>query len=357
MMCDGLGWFEAIDFKRMLLVYDRILYLLPSETTPFRDITGSTQSMVFPQMAVPRREFERHHFRPTPVELELFEAAARAIVGDIRFAEVIASIPAPDLLYSWRLVNADVGFGSGESRSLEPNEQALAQALLLNKFLTAADRVGAVPITGKQYVHQLIGAQYRLAVPAVQSHLPNALPLTLTEADLRSCAVLQGVVAAFVPDATLRTKSFEEIVDFKDQHRKLFDEFSYVVRRLVDHIHTLPADATFSRELHNVIATDVWKQKAEIEEGLRETWFESFRGAWKGAIKSDSATSLMRSGLGAMALGVAPSLALQSITLGAVLTPAAAAASWLASEAIDQLARRAKAKENGLYYLMQFSEA
>jgi hypothetical protein len=58
-----------------------------------------------------------------------------------------------------------------------------------------------------------------------------------------------------------------------------------------------------------------------------------------------------------MALGVAPALALHSITVGAVLAPVAAAASWLAGEAIDLLGRRSKAKERGLYYLMQFGGA
>lgn len=27
MMCDGMGWFSRLDYKRMLLVYDQIYYL------------------------------------------------------------------------------------------------------------------------------------------------------------------------------------------------------------------------------------------------------------------------------------------------------------------------------------------
>jgi hypothetical protein len=357
MMCDGLGWFEDIDFKRMLLVYDRILYLLPSETVPFQDVTGSTVTMVFPGKAKGRREFEAHFFQPDQTERELIEAAAKASVGDGRFAKVAASIPNQDRLYTWRLVNADAGFGSDASRSLCLGQQYLAQALLLIIVLLAADHAGAIPITGKQYVHQLLGAQYRLATSAVQEKAPDALPTGFTSADLRSCAVVQGIVEAFVTDETLKSKTFEEIVYFKDEHRKLFDEFSYTVRGVVEHVHQIPSDAAFARELRNVIATEVWKQKVEIENGLRNAWFESFRSIGKQTARTHVAQSVVRGGLGAMALGVAPALALHSITVGAVLAPVAAAASWLAGEAIDLLGRRSKAKERGLYYLMQFGGA
>jgi hypothetical protein len=41
--------------------------------------------------------------------------------------------------------------------------------------------------------------------------------------------------------------------------------------------------------------------------------------------------------------------------MAAVLGPVAGAATWLASEALDYLEERRKARENGLYYLMKFA--
>jgi hypothetical protein len=64
MMCDGMGWFADNDYKRILLAYDQIHYLLPQETAEFRDVSGAPIAMFFPPRLEPVREFVVHSFRP-----------------------------------------------------------------------------------------------------------------------------------------------------------------------------------------------------------------------------------------------------------------------------------------------------
>lgn len=356
MMCDGLGWFEEADYKRMLLVYDRILYLLPSDTVQFTDGTGVPHTMVFPGLLKAGKEFEPHHVDLSPNQREMIESASMADARSAEFAQAVSTIPPFERLYTWRLVNSDAGFGAGQSRALRPTEEHLAHALLLNKFFLSADEAGAVPITGKDYIHQLIGAKYRLAIRAIREHLPQALPVGLTEADIRSCAVLQGLVSAFVPDEALRVATYADIITFKAEQRRLFEQFSFLVRSLTERIESLPSEPAFPRELRNLVATDVWKEKSEIEEALRVAWFSAFTTSSKAALKSDTAKASFRLGLSAMALGVAPALALTTMTWAAVLTSTVGAASWLMSEAVELVTQRSNAKKNGLYYLMRFVE-
>jgi len=55
-------------------------------------------------------------------------------------------------------------------------------------------------------------------------------------------------------------------------------------------------------------------------------------------------------------LGVVPALTLGSLTMAAVLGPAAAATSWALSEVVDYFAKRTAAREHGLYYIMRFAQ-
>ena len=166
MMCDGMGWFSPLDYKRMLLVYDRIYYLLPSRTVEFDDISGARQSVYFPIQFQQSALFEIcHDVLETSVRDVLF-ATAKLDAESERFRAGVASIPVEDRSYTWRVTNADADLGGGSSPALKPDEEVLAHAVLLNKFLLAADRLNCIPITGKPYVHGLIRDKFeRAAAP------------------------------------------------------------------------------------------------------------------------------------------------------------------------------------------------
>lgn len=118
----------------------------------------------------------------------------------------------------------------------------------------------------------------------------------------------------------------------------------------------MPSERTFSKGVQEIISTELWKRKTEVESDLRAAWRDVFKGGLKDSAKSDVVKNAVMSGLGGIALGVVPALSLGSLTMAAVLGPAAAATSWAVSEAVDYFAKRSAARGHGLYYIMRFAQ-
>jgi hypothetical protein len=111
--------------------------------------------------------------------------------------------------------------GQGSSLGLQPQDQALAHALLANKYLAASDQLRAVPITGKGYIHDLITDKYRAAQTAGVGGItakPSLHPFAIQ------------VIQAIVPDESLEEKSEAEIIEYKLEHKQVFERFSYTLR-------------------------------------------------------------------------------------------------------------------------------
>jgi hypothetical protein len=356
MMCDGMGWFAETDYKRILLAYDQVYYLLPEETVEFRDVYGDTLTMFFPLRLQQAREFVAQAFRPDEGLREVLMVASRADAADLQFSHTVSEIPSTERLYTWRVANSDGDIAAGRSLGLKPDEDVLAHAVLLNKFLLAADRAGCIPITGKPYIQKLLSVKYKRAVSNLADHLPGVLPLGIRDKDIRHDAVLQRVVSVFVPDEELSERTFDDILAFKAANWQLFERFSLLTRSLVDAIKSLPSERTFSKDIQDIISTEVWKKKAEVETNLRTAWRDVFKSGLKDSANSDVVKDAVMSGLGGIALGVVPALTLGSLTVAAVLGPAAASTSWAISKAVDYFAKRSTARENGLYYIMRFAK-
>jgi hypothetical protein len=252
MMCDGMGWFSRLDYKRMLLVYDRIYYLLPSRTVEFEDIGGERQSLYFPIQFQQKALFEVCHDEPERSVLDLIFAAAKLDAESERFPAGVDSIPAEDRLYTWRIANADADLGGGASLALKPSEQALAHAALLNKFLLAADRLNCIPITGKPYIHALITDKFDRTATVIRPAQVRAIRLGPVTARL---------VAAIIPDDELANRTEQDIVEYKDRNRKLFEQFSYTVQSMMKQVSSLPASADFDRDVQQLLNTEVWRDQ------------------------------------------------------------------------------------------------
>jgi hypothetical protein len=354
-MCDGLGWFEETDYKRLLLCYDQVYYLLPDETVPFRDLTGVQRTIFFPLRLRESPEFTFYSFKPDAKLGELLLTASKADTAESELLELISSIPASERVYTWRVVNSDGDLGRGQSLGLVPAQEALAHAILLNKFLLAADAAQCIPVSGKPYIQRLLAIKFRRALTILESKHPEALPMGLREVDVRHDAIVRHVVAAIVPDEELQQRSLEDILDFKAANRATFERFSLATRQLVDQVQSLPSDRTFERDVRDLVSTRLWRDKTEIEAQLQTAWWDVFASGTKEAVKSEAGKGLLRAGVGGIALGVLPALSLGSLTMAAVLGPAAAAASWAVSEALEQLGKRREARKHGLYYLMHLT--
>lgn len=343
-MCDGMGWFTSIDYKRMLLVYDEIYYLLPKTPVEFNDVDGQRRFMYFPLASGGSSLFKVYHHEPDEAFRSLISTAAVQDAKSAGFASIVETIPQYDRLYTWRVVNADGDLGGGQSLGLLPEQASLAHAVLLNKFLLAADHLNCIPITGKPYIHGLISEKYRLGVNSLREAYPDLLLPSLKTKQVRFNPVASQILSAIVPDSELEKRSEEEILEYKTRHRDLFERFSYTMRQLVAKVSALPLSADFEAELEDLVNTEIWRERQAVEQELRSAW-ESF---FKSTIKAAAG--------GLLAVGVAPFLSLGAITVGSALAATTAIAPWALSELVDFLDRRKHAQEHGLYYLMKFTE-
>jgi hypothetical protein len=262
----------------------------------------------------------------------IFTAAMHDIESE-RFRVVINSIPPEERLYTWRIANADADLGGGVSPALKPDEQALAHATLLNKFLLAADRQGCLPIAGKPYIHGLISEKYLLATGGGSPSRSR---------EMRLAPMATRIVAAIVPDEELAKRTDEDIIHYKEKNRKLFEQFSYSIQSMVKQIGSVPPSPDFEKDVQQLLRTEVWRDQVGAETELRAAWENFFKTALKSAVA------------GAVAVGITPLLSLGQVTFGALLTGAAAAAPWAVSEALKFLEARGKARQHGLYYLLRF---
>lgn len=344
LMCDGMGWFSDIDYKRMLLIYDEIHYLLPQELVSFEDVSGKKQSLFFPIVFRENSSFKVNHFNLDDRSRQLILAAAEADLTNPNFTQVVDNIPKHEQLYTWRVVNADGDLGSGHSINLGPKERQLAHAILLNKFLLAATALRGIPITGKSYIHGLISEKYGFGIKHLQTEMPHLLPPPLRAGSVKHNPVSLRIISALVPDEELEKRTETDIMQFKERNRMLFERYSYAVRDLVGRVSALPLTDDFELEVDELITTEVWKEKSEIEQELRSAWERLFKSAIKSAVA------------GLVGVGITPFLSLGAITLASVAAASIAITPWVTSELIEFIETRKKAQDHGLYYLLKFAQ-
>ncbi len=112
-MCDGMGWFSKNDFKRMLLFYDRIMYLVPSRTVEFRDVDGRPNYILISKQ-LQEVGFQFQHYEPNDAMAEAMIQSAKIDAQRPAFASIIAGIPEAERTYTWRITNADAGCRQSE---------------------------------------------------------------------------------------------------------------------------------------------------------------------------------------------------------------------------------------------------
>jgi len=348
-----MGWFSDVDYKRMLLLYDEILYLIPSATVEFQDVTGKSASIVYGDWLKTSAAFKVLHAR---FDADVQEHILHAAKADARldgFSRAVGKIPAADRLYTWRAVNADADLGSSRSVAFLPEQEVEAHALLLNKFLLAADKFGAIPITGKGHVHAPIAQKYQVAAKALE--VLEGAPLSrVHRRDLQHGPVVAGISSVVIPDDELERKSMDEIADFKNGNRELFERFSYLGRQAVVEISALPGDRPFHRELADFINTKLWKERKEVEEEIRAAWLRPH--GLKRFVRTDPFKMGVKRVASGTALGVAPWIGLKILSFGTVLTAGGAVLPWAFTELLEAVDARRKLGRHGLYYLVKFAE-
>jgi hypothetical protein len=329
MMCDGLGWFTPLDFKRTLLVFEKIEYLLPKETVAFRDIDGIERWLIFPQWLYKSRAFSIEH---SSVDVDLSARVAQCALADaqdVAFRAAVAEVPASDRLYAWRVASSDATFSPILVDLPRDDGEVVAHALLLNRFLVSADLSGQMPISGRSHIRRLLATKLATAPSA-----SGLRPATTAKVQPISLALVE----AFVADDDLDQATEAQICAYKEANSELFRQFTSEVIQISNAIKELPLDQQFEAALKELQMTDLWRRRNDIAADLRDAWTSFFKTAAKG-----TAAALL-------GLGVIPGMPLSAIAL----TAASASATWAIPDLIELLARRRKVRRHGMYYLMNF---
>ena len=342
MMCDGMGWFSSLNYKEMLLVFDKIYYLLPEQPVEFNDISGRKETMFWPAAYRKAKTFAAVHFVPSEPQLELLHRAAQLDVDQAGFESVVKRIPVDDAIYTWRAVNSDGDLNRGQSLNLKASDISLAHALLLCKFLLAANAMDCIPISGKPHIYQLLSIKHRASIEALLKGDPGIEVPYLNADSLKINPIARHLVRLFIPSENLEGVKGEEIIEYKNQNRELFDQFSLKLRELTKRLEFMPFTLGHERALDDLIKTDAWKEKAEIEGELRAAWEKFFKSALRAVVA------------GSLGVAITPLIGLAPLTLGALATATATIGPLLTSELVDILLKHRAARRNGLYYLMDF---
>lgn len=128
LMCDGMGWFRAVDFKRALLLYDQIEYLLPRYLTEFEDVDGEKRFVVFPDWVRNCPSFSIVHFDLNAETSSLLLSACKADQATPEFVEVVQSIPPRDQRYSCASPTRMLVSAVGDLSVLRPKTQHVRTA-------------------------------------------------------------------------------------------------------------------------------------------------------------------------------------------------------------------------------------
>src|SRR5437763_583733 len=87
LMCDGMGWFSAIDLKRTLLMFDEVNYLIPTSTAEFEDLNGQRQLFQIGPAAYTTPGVTVRHYVPNERQRSVILAAADTDAADETFGD------------------------------------------------------------------------------------------------------------------------------------------------------------------------------------------------------------------------------------------------------------------------------
>jgi hypothetical protein len=190
----------------------------------------------------------------------------------------------------------------------------------------------------------MISEKYYSSVKNLQKIMPETLPPQLSERTARIHPFVLRLMSEEVPDQELERRSIADILRFKERNKILFERYSLSIRTWANSLTTSPLENGSESEIDDLLGTDVWKEKAEVNKELASAW----RGFFRSAITSAVA--------GLAGVGIAPFLSLGTITFASVATAAIAISPWVTSELFKYIEAKKKAQEHGIYYLMKFRQ-
>jgi hypothetical protein len=206
-MLDGFGWFPEERYRRTLLLFDNIRYVLPDYVS----------GLMAPPWVYGRPDFEPVEHRSDSSDVR--ERLERAELGarDVGFQQAFEAVPDDDAAYALRVVAADRELRF-DSRSLV-EEPIVAVSYLAEKLLDHCHVSGSIPVVGQDYASRILAfkSAQRLGGPPSSGDILTGQQATALH------TVAAGLSYTFVSDADLLATSPERILQYKTSNRELLE--------------------------------------------------------------------------------------------------------------------------------------
>jgi hypothetical protein len=267
-MIDGFGWFPEERYRRTLLLFDRIQYVLPNYV----------RGLMAPPWVYGQPDFEAIESpSDTGRARERLEHAERD-THDPEFRQLFELIPEDDAVYSLNVLRSDIEMqSSGRPMVHKP---ITAVSYLAEKLLDHCAAVGCVPVVGQDYAASI------LAFKSARRLTPLSSGSVLTGPQATALnTVAAGLSYAFVSDADLRRTTTERILRYKAANRELLDRHQLHLVSVAQRFAQLaPNEAQFMQEM-SALRQQALAERMAMEQDAREAWHSAgFRLAERGLL-------------------------------------------------------------------------
>jgi len=331
-MLDGFGWFPEERYRRTLLLFDGMRYVLPSYV----------KGLMAPPWVYSQPDFEAVEHGSDTESVRSRRERAERDANDQAFRCFFQTIPEEDASYALNVVSSDRELRSENRPVIQ--EPTVAVSYLAEKLLDYCDANGCVPVVGQDYAANILAfkSARRLVTPLSTGAVFNLQQATALN------TVAAGLSYAFLSDSDLKRTTKEKILRYKADHRELLERHHLHLVSVAQRFAELSADdAAFTTELLAL------RQQALAE---RMTMEQEAREAWRSAGLELAEKSLLVAGGGLItALGLIGTKSLADLAATA-LPAAVGAATVVAAQGLKAWNQSKKARTVAISYLVGASE-
>ena len=255
-MLDGFGWFPQERYRRTLLLFDSIQYVLPTYVS----------GLMAPPWVYNQADFEAVEYQSDARRVRERLECAEIDAHGVGFRRLFESVPEDDAAYALNIVTSDRAMRLGNRPLIQ--EPIVAVSYLAEKLLDQCAANGRVPVVGQDYAATILAfkSARRLVTPANSSAV-----LTVPQATALN-NVAAGLSYAFVSDSVLRRTTTQRILEFKASNRELLERHQMHLISVAQRFAEIaPDDARFAIEMM-ALRQQALAERMAMERDAREAW-------------------------------------------------------------------------------------
>ena len=255
-MLDGFGWFPEAKYRRTLLLFDRIRYVLPAYVS----------GLMPPPWVYERPDFEAIEYESTPTEVGNRLERAQADARQVGFQKLFASVPDDEAAYALQVTSADCELRS-DNRMLV-RDPIVAVSYLAEKLLDHCHASGGIPIVGQDHASHILAFK---SARRIVSPLSASAVLSVQQATALQ-TVAAGLSYAFVSDSDLSATTLERILRYKNDNRGLLERHQMHLMSVAQRFAELsPDDSRFATEMV-ALRQQALSERLAMDIDAREAW-------------------------------------------------------------------------------------